>query len=131
MTARSDVLLLRGRLWAGLLLGGLLGGCRLLTRCRLLAGSGLTGRLGRRGRGGGPSAVSPEQALAGLRVEQMQMLGVEPQLRILALPDRAGGVQPSDDLVALLLWQIGSAGVVGELLQLPGGDLLRLDHEVG
>src|SRR5207248_1776983 len=111
MTARSDVLLLGGRLWAGLLLGGLLGGRRLLARCRLLAGSRLTGGLRWCGRGGGPSAVAPEQALAGLRVEQMQVLGVEPQLRILALLDRAGSAEPGDDLVALLLGKVGAAGV--------------------
>src|SRR5947199_6039262 len=59
------------------------------------------------------------------------MLRVEPELDLFALSDPAGGVDPGHQLAAFRMRQVGRAGVLGQLLELPRGHALGGHVEIG
>jgi hypothetical protein len=76
--------------------------------------------------------VAREEAAAALRVEQLKLLRIEPQLCFSTLLGPAGGVEPSNDLDALAgPAQVGCAGILRELFQLTGGHPLAVDQKIG
>src|SRR4051812_30813906 len=77
-------------------------------------GGGGGGRVG----GGGVAEIDRlGEVLAGGRVEDVQVAGVDPELGALALDDLGGGIESGDDLVAAGA-DVGPARVAGQLLEL-------------
>src|SRR3954454_25026180 len=72
----------------------------------------------------------PRQAAAVLRVEEVELRRVEPQLRLRPAPDLARRLQPSDDLALRRAGDLSRPGVLGQLAELLGLDRRLLDLEI-
>src|ERR1700729_1701805 len=107
------------------------GGTRVI-RCRLTGRWWRSLRTGALARSGAVAVGRSEQRLAALGVEQVQVLGVEPQLGLFPLANAARRLEPGHDLLAVpLCRKVCGSGVTGELFEFRSSDPLGLDHEVG
>src|SRR5690242_13072292 len=80
----------------------------------------------------GHGQLALAERAAGLRVEEVELLDVEPELGLLAAPQPALGRDAGHCLLlAHLARHVGGPGVLGDLLELLGVHALALDREVG